>query len=699
MNNLLRELLSQIKSNEPMESYSDQQVVDKLRAELKEKRYIVVIDDIWKKSAWETIQCALPKSACASRIITTTRIKSVAEFCCTSNEDFVYQMKQLSKADSENLFLKRTFRAEDECPNHLKGIMTKILHKCDGLPLAIITLASLLADKPKIKEEWERVVNYMDSINEKDNSLEVMDKILSLSYNDLPHHLKNCLLYLSTFLEDHDIDKDILVWRWIAEGFVTTKQGFTLEEVAESYFYELINRSLIQHIQIKPYGEGGCRVHDIVLNFLIFRSTEENFFTKLDGQDLPSSHSWIRRLLVWNKQENARATSQGTLDLSNLRSIDIRHDDGWMMSRLLNLPVLRVLNLEGIALCNSNLDCIVSLFHLRYLGLRRSRIGSLPVQIGKLECLQTLDLSDTPVLELPESIIQLKKLMRLVGNHLILPDGFGNMESLHELGVLCGYRSSINFVNFGKDLQLLRNLRVLRVRFFPEGTSNYHLETRKEALMSSLCKLGGNNLRALYISNHIGSGDCFADSWCPLPRFLQKFVCYSKHSFSTFPKWICPSLSSLTYLDFKVKRMEGGDLRILEDLPALIALYLQVDEVPRDGVMISHGAFQCLERLRFYNRNGPGLVLKGGMPKLEWLSLAFHGGRAQSTYGSLEVSIRQMSSLKYINLIVHVISGNENDIKNFNSVIYEQVRILPHRPEANIKFCSVEPPQQAQKST
>lgn len=38
MDNLLRELLSQIKSNEPTESYSDQQLIDKLRTCLKDER-------------------------------------------------------------------------------------------------------------------------------------------------------------------------------------------------------------------------------------------------------------------------------------------------------------------------------------------------------------------------------------------------------------------------------------------------------------------------------------------------------------------------------------------------------------------------------------------------------------------------------------------------------------------------------------
>nr|AAX92885.1 NB-ARC domain, putative [Oryza sativa Japonica Group]ABA92260.1 NB-ARC domain containing protein [Oryza sativa Japonica Group] len=519
MDNLLRELLSQIKSNEPTESYSDQQLIDKLRTCLKDERYLIVIDDIWKRSAWKTIQCAFPINKHASRIITTTRIKSVAQSCCgASDEGFVYQMKPLNKSDSENLFLTRTFGAEKKCPSQLEGIISDILYKCDGLPLAIITIASLLADKPRTREEWERVLNYIVSTSEKDNDLEVMNKILFMSYNDLPHHMKSCLLHLG-------------------------------------------------------------------------------------------------------------------------------------------------------------------LFHLRYLGLRWSRIDCLPVQIGKLEYLQTLDLRHTSLLVMPESIVQLKRLMRLVGHHLILPDGFGNMESLQELGFLGCCRSSTNLLKFQKDLQLLRNLRVLKVRFLSEG------ETGKEAMIPSLCKLGGNNLREVYITSCNGSGDCFADSWCPSPCFLEKFVYKSScniHYFSRFPKWIHPTLSRcLTYLDIDVKQMEREHVRILEDLPALIVLHLDIGEALVYGIRISHGAFQCLARLRFCNRSGPGLVFKGGMPKLEWLSVEFGAERAQSTYGSLEVGIRHITSLKHIDFSILVLTDDmEWKIK---SSINSQVKMLPQRPEVNIK--------------
>jgi hypothetical protein len=104
-----------------------------------------------------------------------------------------------------------------------------------------------------------------------------MNTILRLSYNDLPFHLKTCLLSLSKYPEDHVIRKDVLVWSRIAEGFVTPAAGSSLQETGEGYFNELINRSLIQLVDeeytsfFDLFAERGvyaCQLHDMVLELI-----------------------------------------------------------------------------------------------------------------------------------------------------------------------------------------------------------------------------------------------------------------------------------------------------------------------------------------------------------------------------------------------------------------------------------------------
>jgi disease resistance protein RPM1 len=84
--------------------------------------------------------------------------------------------------------------------NQPDEISDKFIRKCGGVPLAIITMASLLMGKPWHK--WSELYNTIDF-----GSAETTMRILSFSYYDLPSHLRTCLLYLSAFPEDSVIDK------------------------------------------------------------------------------------------------------------------------------------------------------------------------------------------------------------------------------------------------------------------------------------------------------------------------------------------------------------------------------------------------------------------------------------------------------------------------------------------------------------
>lgn len=232
----------------------EESLINALRSFLKDKRYIIVVDDIWSIQAWKTIKCALPENSFCSRIIVTTRNISVAKSCCSPYHDFAYKVRLLSEADSETLFYRRVFGSEDKCPLHLKEVSTEIIKKCGGLPLAIITIGSLLSTKSDTREECITVRNSIGLGLEKNPDVEEMRAILSLSYSDLPLHLKTCLLYLAIYPKDYEIQMEDLVRRWIAEGFLKVEGRRNLMDVGKLYFNELINRSMIQPLDISYNG-------------------------------------------------------------------------------------------------------------------------------------------------------------------------------------------------------------------------------------------------------------------------------------------------------------------------------------------------------------------------------------------------------------------------------------------------------------
>ncbi|XP_066334283.1 disease resistance protein Pik-2-like [Miscanthus floridulus] len=245
--------------------------------------YFIIIDDIWEPQTWERIKLALVENNHGSRIITTTRKFQVAK-----EADEVYNLQPLSHDNSKRLFYIRLFGHEDKCPNnHPDELSNAILKKCGGVPLAIITMASLLLGKSR--EEWIEVCNSPGFYGDKDERhMDNTMHILSLSYYDLPSHLKTSVLYLIVFPEDTLIDKDSLIWKWISENFVEKKQGRWSFEVGEEYVHDLINRSMIQGVDSKVYGiMDGCRVHDMVLDLILSKSKEENFVS--DGGTLSQS--------------------------------------------------------------------------------------------------------------------------------------------------------------------------------------------------------------------------------------------------------------------------------------------------------------------------------------------------------------------------------------------------------------------------
>ncbi|CAD6269111.1 unnamed protein product [Miscanthus lutarioriparius] len=321
---ILCSILRQVTKNlySSIEAWPVDEIIYNTRLHLEDKRYIIILDDIWDKSAWDLIKCALVDNNCGSRIITTSRVLDVAASCCSKVDGCIYKLKPLSHDDSKKLFYRRIFGSEDSCLLELKEMSEKILRKCGGVPLAINTIASLLASKPKHINEWYSVHNSIGSGLVKETSVENMRKILSMSYYSLPSNLKACLLYLSIFPEDYTISRDQLIRRWISEGFIPGEDVVTSYEHAENYFSELINRSLIEPEYVDSHGRVlDCHVHDMILDLITSLSYDENFVTALHGGQLSRLPRWISSSLLCIRTLDMKLNTLALEDLKNLGAI------------------------------------------------------------------------------------------------------------------------------------------------------------------------------------------------------------------------------------------------------------------------------------------------------------------------------------------------------------------------------------------
>ncbi|KAG8378819.1 hypothetical protein BUALT_Bualt07G0024500 [Buddleja alternifolia] len=243
----------------------------RLYQHLSGRRYLIVMDDMWSTEAWDDLRLFFPDNRKGSRIMITTRLLDVAISLSSRN---LYSMDFLDEDKSWGLLCEKAFSQGSASPE-LEDIGKKIARSCRGLPLAIVVIGGLLGNSNMTREYWEfiaeNVISYANSEND-----EHCLKIVALSYNHLPIHLKPCFLYMRAFPEDHEVPVSELIKFWVAEGFL---KPITTKTFAEEYLKSLIDRSLIL---IRRRGRTGkirtCGVHDVLRDLCLRESRKEQFF-------------------------------------------------------------------------------------------------------------------------------------------------------------------------------------------------------------------------------------------------------------------------------------------------------------------------------------------------------------------------------------------------------------------------------------
>lgn len=535
-------------------------------------RYFIVIDDIWEIQDWETIKLALDcDNNSSGTIIITTRNLEVATIAGD-----VYKLQPLPYDESRELFF-RIYGHEGKFGGHWSDDVTdKFIWKCDGIPLAIIAMASLLVRKQR--EEWYKLYKTFDFCRRGNMEAQYAMMILSSSYKDLPSHLRICLLYLSGFPEDYVIPKDSLVWKWVAEGFIIGNQESRLFEIGEGYFNDLVNRSLIEAVE-SDYHDNivtGCRVPIMVLHFIRFMSREENFFTLVDDNQDTLLHSNVRRLASHNRTIG-HTNQTKHIEMPKVRSFAAL---GCLIETWAPHSSFTLLRVVAIENCNPMDGChrvrvehLGHLLHLRFLSLRGTRTEKIPEKIGALRFLQMLDLWESNILELPSNNSLPRQMLCL---RITFHDAFDaevpsleTLKSLEELAITGGpYPKAAR--RWLEDLGSLTELRVLHasgILFDDEETE----------------RTFGESLRHLHKLQHltiIGYDSDYQPRWQAtefvLSRHLQHLAVYNV-LFCKLPSCINPScLGNLSHLNLKVEYMDEYDLKILGLLPELGFLELEL---------------------------------------------------------------------------------------------------------------------------
>ncbi|XP_050262435.1 putative disease resistance protein At1g50180 isoform X3 [Quercus robur] len=596
---ILIKLLSPTKEKmDEIQKLTDAEIVEKLREVQLQKKCLVIIDDIWDIETWNSLRDAFPLKYIGSKILLTSRNKQVSLHADT--EGFLYELQTLNKERSWELLEKIAISRIKDCvtntnkPN-IEKIGKEMIEYCGGLPLAITVLGGLLATKQTL-DEWEDVLKHIKSYIFKEDDLRV-NKVLSLSYNDLPCHLKPCFLYLGHFPEDFEIPTEELIQMWMGEGFIPQisheEDGEdTMEYEGEQYLRELMQRCMVQVGEISKLGRiKTCRIHDLMRDFCISKAQQENFLqiTKKNIHSMEGSQ-WhidkIRRLAITLESNDNYLKGIKFSEYPYLRSLlyFVRPKEFYFKKSKL----LRVLNMKNYNGKNLPKD-IGRFIHLRFLSLENSNINKVPSSLGNLRCLQTLDLRLKACRCRVPNI--LKKMEQL--RHLYLPFIYWVSEKL-ELGNLYYLQTLLNVRP--KTIKMPTSFRFNYLRILSIKDQNAH-------------KFTGEAPHVIQIL-----------SSCP---HIYKLVIYVQ-DLKKLPE-TRQFLLNLAELKLKYTGLEEDPMPTLEKLPNLKILHLLQNSFEGKDMDCSEGGFPLLQYLfldHLYSLE-EWRVEKGAMPNLCQLKINY----------------------------------------------------------------------------
>ncbi|KAM3393342.1 hypothetical protein ACQJBY_014167 [Aegilops geniculata] len=432
MRRILRSILAQVRPHQPPDASEVHDLIQDLTEHLQNKRYFLIIDDLWATSAWDVATCAFPEGNHGSRIITTTEIEDVALASCSYQSKYIFKMEPLSVTNSKELFTSAVFGSGKEKSRQLDLQSDELIRRCDGLPQAIISISSVLASHGEANtvENWEQLQNSSPTETTSD---EILKQVLNFCYDSLPICVQACLLYLGIYPENYIILMEDMMKQWVAEGFINAPTEKQKMRVAQSYFDKLVKMGMIQQIDVNYSDEVlYYAVHHMVHDFITSKSKEENFISVIDYSQRTVRFSNKVSRLSLQFGGATYATTPACIGVSQVRSLAYT---GLMscLPSISEFKLLRVLILHIWADQPStgvDLECISGLLLLRYLQATCNSTVHLPEQIQRLKHLETLEIN-ARVAAIPSDIVHLQSLLHLrLGGGTELPDVTGVLTNV-----------------------------------------------------------------------------------------------------------------------------------------------------------------------------------------------------------------------------------------------------------------------------
>ncbi|KAL2531046.1 putative disease resistance protein [Forsythia ovata] len=401
----------------------------------KMESFVLILDDVWKQIDAEKIGIPPRRDGC--KLVITSRSKEV---CYRMGCQKIIKVNTLSKQEAWELFLKKFGR--DELHPEVEEICKKMVKRCGGLPLALVTLAGSMRGVTDI-HEWRDASEELKQscMGRADMENEVLP-ILLYSYDRMRDpKLQHCFLYCSLYPEDYPIGREELIKNFISEELMDRRLSWRAENDQGHAILNQLERACL----LERDWDGYVKMHDLIRDMALGITKHNHRYMVKTGRhlrEIPDVQEWTEDLDKISLMKNS------------IKEISIGMSP--------NCPRLSTLILSQNPL-KSIPDCFFTQMRgLRTLNLSETSIQYLPHSISDLENLKTLLLKHCYSLKSVPTLEKLRLLTRLDLAYTKieeLPDG---VESLTNLKVLDLVGTSLSMIPTGilHSLSLLQKLRL-----------------------------------------------------------------------------------------------------------------------------------------------------------------------------------------------------------------------------------------------
>ncbi|CAA0823326.1 Unknown protein [Striga hermonthica] len=172
-----------------------------IRASLQERRFLLVLDDVWTAEALSTITSALPEDNKRGRVLVTTRnhniFNRIEHF---ERYDYPQRLRFLTNDEGWRLLQFKVFGKDMQCPPQLQGLGRHISERCQGIPMLLLMIAGILGDcvskaktRVAIVKSWIELSQSLDKYTR--GGSDVFRSVLELSYDRINGEVKTCRIH------------------------------------------------------------------------------------------------------------------------------------------------------------------------------------------------------------------------------------------------------------------------------------------------------------------------------------------------------------------------------------------------------------------------------------------------------------------------------------------------------------------------